>query len=62
VEEFFLGFIRQSLITLHIRQLAGSNSHHIIEGTFKSVARSLRKAVSIEAAYADEIPSTKGVL
>lgn len=62
VEEFFLGFVRQSLITLHIRQLAGSNSHHIIEGTFKSVARSLRKAVSIEAAYADEIPSTKGVL
>lgn len=62
VEEFFLGFVRQSLITLHIRQLAGSNSHHIIEGSFKSVARSLRKAVSIEAAYADEIPSTKGVL
>ena len=62
VEEFFLGFIRNAFLTLHIRQLAGSNSHHIIEGTFKSVARSLRKAVAIESAYADEVPSTKGVL
>lgn len=62
VEEFFLGFIRNALLTLHIRQLAGSNSHHIIEGTFKSVARSLRKAVAIEAAFANEVPSTKGVL
>lgn len=62
VEEFFLGFIRNAHLTLHIRRLTGSNSHHIIEGTFKSVARSLRKAVAIEAAYADEVPSTKGVL
>lgn len=62
VEEFFLGFVRNALLTLHIRQLAGSNSHHIIEGAFKSVARSLRKAVTIESAYADEVPSTKGVL
>lgn len=62
VEEFFLGFIRNAFLTLHIRQLAGSNSHHIIEGAFKSVARSLRKAVAIESAYADEVPSTKGVL
>lgn len=62
VEEFFLGFIRNALLTLHIRQLAGSNSHHIIEGAFKSVARSLRKAVAIEAAFANEVPSTKGVL
>lgn len=62
VEEFFLGFIRNGLLTLHIRQLAGSNSHHIIEGAFKSVARSLRKAVAIEAAFAGEVPSTKGVL
>ena len=61
-EEFWLGFVRNALITLHIRQLCGSNSHHIIEGTFKSVARSLRKAVTIEAAFANEIPSTKGVL
>ena len=62
VEEFWLGFIRNAACTLHIRQLAGSNSHHIIEGAFKSAGRSLRAAVAIEAAYADEIPSTKGVL
>ncbi len=62
VEEFFLGFIRNAGLTLHIRQLAGTNSHHIIEGTFKSVARSLRKAVAIEVAFANEVPSTKGVL
>lgn len=61
-EEFFLGFIRHAGITLHIRQLAGSNSHHIIEGTFKSVARSLKEAVSIDEANKNEIPSTKGVL
>jgi len=62
VEEFFLGFVRNAQCNLHIRQLAGRNSHHIIEGTFKSVARSLRQAVAIDAAFADEIPSTKGVL
>lgn len=61
-EEFFLGFVRHAAITLHIRQLSGSNSHHIIEGAFKSVARSLKEAVRIEEAYRDEIPSTKGVL
>lgn len=62
VEEFFLGFIRNAQCTLHIRQLAGTNSHHIIEGAFKSVARSLKTAVSIDPDCADEIPSTKGVL
>ena len=61
-EEFFLGFTRCAKCTLHIKQLAGSNSHHIIEGTFKSVARALKQAVAIDAAFADEIPSTKGVL
>lgn len=61
-EEFWLGFVRNALITLHIRQLAGTNSHHIIEGAFKSVARSLRKAVAIDHAFADDVPSTKGVL
>ena len=61
-EEFWIAFARCSGITLHIRKLAGNNSHHIIEGTFKSVARSLRQAVSVDAACADEIPSTKGVL
>ena len=61
-EEFFLGFVRNSHMTLHLRQLAGTNSHHIIEGTFKSVARSLRKAVAIDQAFASDVPSTKGVL
>lgn len=62
VEEFFLAFVRTSGITLHIRQLSGTNSHHIIEGIFKSVSRSLRKAVAIDPEFADEVPSTKGVL
>lgn len=62
VEEFWLGFIRNAEATLHIRKLSGTNSHHIMEGAFKSVGRSLRAAVAIEAAFADEIPSTKGVL
>ena len=61
-EEFWLAFTRCAACTLHIRQLAGKNSHHIIEGCFKSVARSLRQAVAIDAACANEIPSTKGVL
>lgn len=62
IEEFWLGFIRNADITLHIRQLAGTNSHHIIEGAFKSAARSLKTAVAIDEAYKNEIPSTKGVL
>lgn len=62
VEEFFIAFCNNAGLNLHIRQLAGSNSHHIIEGTFKSVARSLKEAVTIDEAFSDEIPSTKGVL
>lgn len=62
VEEFWLGFVRNCDITLHIMQLDGKNSHHIIEGTFKSVARSLKDAVSIDEKFINEIPSTKGVL
>ena len=62
VEEFWLGFIRNAECTLHICQLAGSNSHHIIEGAFTSVARSLKAAGASDAALAAEIPSTKGVL
>ena len=61
-EEFFLAFTRNFPISLHIKQLDGNNSHHIIEGTFKSVGRSLKQAVKIDADFADEIPSTKGVL
>ena len=62
VEEFFLAFVRNSAITLHLRQLAGKNTHHIIEGAFKSAAVSLRKAVQIDGQFAEDIPSTKGVL
>lgn len=62
VREFWLGFIRRAAVTLHIKKLDGDNSHHIIEGAFKSVARSLRAALAVEERFADEIPSTKGVL
>ncbi len=62
VEEFLLAFVREAKCTLHVRMLAGTNSHHIIEGAFKSLARSLRAAVAMDGAFADEIPSTKGAL
>ena len=62
VEEFWAAFVRTSETTLHIRQLSGRNSHHIIEGVFKSAARSLREAVSLDPRFADALPSTKGVL
>ena len=62
VEEFFLAFVRNCPMSLHIRKLAGSNSHHIAEGCFKSVARSLRAAVAVDPSAAGAIPSTKGVL
>ena len=61
-EEFFFAFVRNNPCALHLRKLAGTNSHHIIEGAFKSAARSLRAAVAIDAQFRDEIPSTKGVL
>ena len=60
--EFFAAFARRADLTLHVKQLAGTNSHHIIEGAFKSFARSLRTAVAIDPAAAGEVPSTKGVL
>ena len=62
VEEFFLGFVRPAACSLHIRKLDGRNSHHIIEGAFKAVGRALRQAVKIDPEFANEIPSTKGVL
>ena len=61
-EEFYLGFVRHAAVTLHIKKLSGTNSHHIIEGAFKSVAKSLAAAVKIDENRRDEIPSTKGVL
>ena len=62
VGEFFAAFARRADLTLHVKQLAGANSHHIIEGAFKSLARSLRTAVAVDPAAAGEVPSTKGVL
>ena len=61
-EEFFLGFVRNANLTLHIKQLEGKNSHHIIEGTFKAFGRTMKQAVAIDENFRDEIPSTKGVL
>ena len=62
VKEFWIAFAQNAAMTLHIRLLAGDNSHHIIEGAYKSVARSLRAAVAIDTTCANEIPSTKGTL
>lgn len=62
IEEFFISFVRNADITLHIKQLDGTNSHHIIEGAFKAVARAIREAVSIDEKTKDEIPSSKGLL
>ena len=62
VKEFFLGFVRSCACTLHIQQLAGKNSHHIIEGAFKAVARAMRKATGIDPRNANAVPSTKGCL
>ena len=61
-EEFFRALAHNARCTMHIRQISGSNSHHIIEGAFKSVARSMRQAVRIDPDCAEEIPSSKGVL
>lgn len=62
VEEFFSAFTREAGMTLHVRSLAGKNSHHIIEGAFKSVARALRMATEPDTRFSDSIPSTKGAL
>ncbi|MBQ8174230.1 MAG: imidazoleglycerol-phosphate dehydratase HisB [Clostridia bacterium] len=61
-EEFWFAFVREAGATLHVRQLAGKNSHHLLEGSFKAVARALRAAVAIDPALGGEIPSTKGAL
>jgi len=62
VKEFFLGFVRSAGLTLHIRQMAGENTHHIIEGMFKAFGRIMDEATRIDEAHKNEIPSTKGVL
>jgi imidazoleglycerol-phosphate dehydratase len=62
VREFFVALVNHSQMTLHIRQLDGINSHHIIEATFKAFARALRMAVEIDPRRSQSIPSSKGVL
>lgn len=62
VEEFLLAFVRNAGLTLHVQQLAGTNTHHIIEGIFKALGRTMRRCVAIDPQMAGEIPSTKGVL
>ena len=61
-EEFWMGFVRQAECAVHIRKLSGKNTHHILEGSFKSMGRSLRKAVAIDPEFRNEIPSTKGII
>lgn len=62
VKEFLYGFVRTFGITLHLRQLAGENSHHILEAVFKALGRALKQACAIDALLEGAIPSTKGVL
>ncbi|MBN1778311.1 MAG: imidazoleglycerol-phosphate dehydratase HisB [Clostridiales bacterium] len=62
VKEFFLALTREACITLHLRQLAGENTHHILEAMFKGAARALRQAVTIDPDFQNDIPSTKGTL
>ena len=61
-KEFFIAFATNAGITLHVQQLAGENVHHIIEATFKAVARALREAVATDPRAADALPTTKGAL
>ena len=61
-KEFFYAFVRTAAATLHLRQLSGENSHHIIEGAFKAFGRAMKESIAIDEAYRDEIPSTKGML
>ncbi len=62
VEEFLLAFVRSAQITLHVRSLAGKNTHHVFEAAFKGIARALRQACAIDPNAKDKIPSSKGVL
>ncbi len=62
VKEFMLAFCRRAELTLHLKQLAGENAHHIIEACFKGLGRALREAVTIDQSCKNEIPSTKGTL
>ena len=61
-KEFWLAFVRNCPCSLHIRKLAGENTHHILEAVFKGAARALKAAVAIDPEHAEDIPSTKGIL
>jgi len=62
VKEFLFGFVRTAGITLHLQELAGENSHHILEGVFKALGRALKKACTVDPSLNGAVPSTKGVL
>ena len=61
-KEFWLGFVRNCPGSIHIRELAGENTHHILEAVFKGMGRALKMAVALDEKHRDEVPSTKGVL
>ena len=61
-EEFWLAFVRNCPASIHIRQMAGKNTHHILEAIFKGMGRTLKMAVAMDPKHMNEIPSTKGVL
>ena len=61
-KEFWLGFVRNCPGSIHIRQIAGENTHHILEGVFKGMGRTLKMAAAIDSAHTGRIPSTKGLL
>ena len=61
-EEFWLAFVRNCPASIHIRQMAGKNTHHILEAIFKGMGRTLKMAVAMDEKHLDEIPSTKGTL
>lgn len=60
--EFWLGFVRSCPGAIHVRKLAGENTHHILEAVFKGLGRTLKMAAALDESHLDEIPSTKGVL
>ena len=61
-KEFWLGFVRNCPASIHIRQMAGENTHHILEAVFKGMGRTLKMAAALDEKHLDEIPSTKGTL
>ena len=61
-KEFFIAFAANAGVSLHVKQLAGENTHHVVEGIFKAVARAMRKACEIDPRAAEALPSTKGML